>query len=48
MPDVRDFPENIKAPAFKLKYHSTTSTAYRQQLQLIDQKIAACAIYQDR
>lgn len=48
MPDVRDFPENILAPAFKQTYQSTTSAAYRQQLQLIDQKIAACHLYQER
>lgn len=47
MPEVRDLPENMQRSEFEAKYGSIYSRQYQQILQLVDQRISVCSVYQD-
>lgn len=46
MPNVNQLPDNLKNTDFKLLYSDTESSAYKNLIGIIDQRIAACDIYQ--
>ncbi len=46
MPNFLDLPENLSSKTFKIRYQSIYSPQYQRTLQEIDQRIAACPIYQ--
>ena len=46
IPTIKDLPENLSTLDFQQQYSSIYSKKYQQLLQLIDQRINACPIYQ--
>ena len=45
MPDVNNLPSGLKNIDFKMIYTDTNSAAYKNIIQVIDKRIAACNIY---
>jgi len=46
MPDIQHLPEGLQQTAFTRRYANLDNTSYRQALAEIEQRIAACGLYQ--